>query len=195
MRRNHYLAIPRRRRQGKTDYRKRRGIVMGKDNFLTVGISNKHIYGQIHRVAAQGDQTICSFSSGSLSKLADWKGSAKNISSAYLTGYVLGKRALERKLTSVVYYSGIGSYIHGSRIASVMKGAKDAGLDIRVDEETLPPDERVKGVHISDYAKSLESEDKNAFNRFFSKILASGLNPKDYPEHFETVRKSIGSKC
>ncbi len=194
MRSKKYIEIPRRRRQGKTDYRKRRGIIASKRNFLTVSISNKHIYGQIHRASAKGDYTICSASSSDLLDIGGWRGSPKNIPSAYLTGYLLGKRSLGKDLNSVVYYSGVASYIHGSRIASLVKGAKDAGLDILVDDESLPDESRTKGEHIMIYARKLESEDKKSFNHSFSKILASGFSPFDYASQFEQTRKAIESR-
>lgn len=142
-----YVPIFRRRREGKTDYRKRRGIIVGEKEFLTVSISGKYVYGQIHRASSNGDFTICSATSLSLAKIAGWKGYSKNLPSAYLTGYLLGKRALAKNISNLVFYSGIDRFVHGSRIASLLNGAKEAGLNVMVDKKSLP-DEKLSLIHI-----------------------------------------------
>jgi large subunit ribosomal protein L18 len=187
---NHYVHIFRRRREGKTDYRKRRGIIVGRLPFLAVRISGRYIYAQIVRPTPSGDITICAASSRDLSQFG-WKGSSKNIPGAYLTGFYLGQLAQETKVKSVIMYSGVGRFIHGSRIASVINGAKEAGLEIGVDEDTLPDEDRTKGSHIAEYAKKLEAEDKDKLSRIFSKTISSGMSPADYPAHFEKVKAAI----
>ena len=47
------------------------------------------------------------------------------------------------------------------------------------------------GEHISDYAKSLLKENKEVFNKRFSKLLKEGFKPEKYSEHFEEMRKKI----
>ncbi len=76
-------------------------------------------------------------------------------------------------------YSGVGRFVHGSRIASLISGARDAGLEINVNEESLPDEKRLSGKHIADYSKMLEKEDNEKREQIFSKILSSGLNPSD----------------
>ena len=191
MPKSHYIHIFRRRREGKTDYRKRKGIIVGKSPFVSIRISGKYIYSQIMKPTATGDLTLCAASSRDLVKKFGWKGSTKNLPGAYLTGFYLGQLAGKENVKKAVVYSGVGRFVHGSRIASVVNGAKDAGLDIAVNEESLPEESRVRGKHIADYAKKLEQEDKEKFNQVFSKILSSGMNPSEYPAHFETVKSSI----
>ena len=126
-------------------------------------------------------------------KLFGWKGSTKSIPGAYLTGFYLGQIAKREGIEGAVVYSGVGRFVHGSRISSVIAGAKDAGLQVQIDEKSLPDEERIKGEHISNYGKDLEARDKDAFNKDFSGLLASGLNPVDYPSHFEQVKSSIAN--
>lgn len=187
---SHYVHIFRRRREGKTDYRKRRGIIVGRSPFLSVRVSGRYIYAQILRPTASGDVTICATSSRDLTKFG-WKGPSKNLPGAYLTGFYLGQLARQTNVKNAIVYSGVGRFIHGSRIASVINGAKEAGLEIGVDEESLPDEKRTKGTHIAEYAKKLESEDKEKFARVFSKALSSGMSPADYPAHFEKVKAAI----
>lgn len=187
----HYVHIFRRRREGKTDYRKRKGIVLGKLPFMSVRISGRYIYAQVIKPTATGDITLCSSSSRDLIEKFGWKGSAKNIPCAYLTGLHLGQLAKNREVSNVIVYSGVGRFVHGSRMASVVNGAKDAGLEIEIDEKILPDESRLKGSHIAEYAKKLESEDKAKYDATFSKLLSSGLNPAEYSEHFDKVKSAI----
>ncbi len=191
MARQEYLEIFRRRRAGKTDYRKRRGVIQGRKPFLTVRVSNKYIYGQVMRPAPNGDITLCAFSSRGLSKEHGWKGSAKNLPAAYLTGYELGKLAQKQKVSSAEVYSGVSRFVHGSRIAAFLGGAKDAGLELQFDEKILPDEERLKGAHIRDYGQKLNQENGAQYNEFFSKVLSRGMKPEDYPSHFESVKASM----
>ena len=186
---NRYVHIFRRRREGKTDYRKRRGMIVGRTPFLVVRISGRYVYAQILKPTPNGDLTICSASSRDLAKYG-WKGSAKNLSSAFLTGYRLGKVA-KGKVEDLVLYSGVGRFVHGSRIASVVKGVKEAGLDVSVGEDGLPDDKRTKGTHVAEYAKKLESEDKEKFQRVFSKVLSGGSSPASYPAEFDKVKLAL----
>jgi large subunit ribosomal protein L18 len=181
----------RRRREGKTDYRKRKGIIVGRSPFLAVRISGKYIYAQILKAAPTGDLTLCASSSRELGSKFGWKGSAKSIPSAYLTGYYLGRLAGQNDVKTVVVYSGVGRFVHGSRIASVINGAKDAGLEIEVNEESLPEEARLKGSHIASYAGKLEKEDASKYNQTFSKLISSGLKPTEYPAHFDQVKAAI----
>jgi large subunit ribosomal protein L18 len=189
-----YVHIFRRRREGKTDYRKRKGIILGKTPFISVHITGKYIYSQILKPSPSGDLTVAAASSRDLIKKFGWKGSTKNLPGAYLTGFYLGHLASERNLKEAVVYSGVGRFVHGSRIASLISGAKDAGLEISVDEESLPDDKRISGKHIAAYSDKLEKEDQEKRTQVFSKVIASGLNPSQYPAHFEDVKAKIGAE-
>ena len=191
MQKNHYIHIFRRRREGKTDYRKRRGLVVGRQPFLSVRVSGRYIYAQVVKTTANGDITMCFATSKDLAKKFGWKGSTKSLPGAYLTGYYLGKLAQKDNLGGVVVYSGVDRFVHGSRIASLLDGAKDAGLDVNIGDESLPEEDRERGSHIAEYAKKLQSEDKERFNKLFSKMLSSGFNPSDYPAHFDQVKSAI----
>ena len=191
---NQYIHIFRRRREGKTDYRKRKGIILGKTPFVCVHVSGKYIYSQVLKPSATGDLTVAAASSRDLVKKFGWKGSTKSLPSAYLTGYYLGHLAGEKSLKEAVVYSGVGRFVHGSRIASLISGAKDAGLEISVNEESLPDEDRISGKHIAAYSNKLEKEDRKKRDQVFSKILSSGMNPSEYPSHFEAVKAKIGSE-
>ncbi len=121
-------------------------MLMGKRNFVTVQISNENTQVQIHKPELSGDKVIASAHSRYLVSKG-WKGSRRNIPAAYLTGYLAGKKALGKGAKNAILYSGTRKYTQ--RMAAALKGVVDAGLEIPADSETFPPEERIKGEHLS----------------------------------------------
>ena len=137
---------------------------MGKRDFVTVKISNENTQVQIHRPELEGDKVIASAHSRFLIEKG-WKGSRKNISAAYLTGYFAGKKALGTGVKDAILYSGTDSYTQ--RMAAALKGVIDAGVEIPADSETFPSDERINGGHLA-VKKSIRSEKHILWNRIFA---------------------------
>jgi len=138
-------------------------MLMGRKDFVTVQISNENIQVQIHKPELSGDKVIASAHSRFLLSKG-WKGSRKNIPAAYLTGYVAGKKAINKGEKNVIMYSGTRKYTQ--RMAAALKGIIDAGLEIPADPETFPADERINGEHlkvkndISQMKSTIDSEVK-----------------------------------
>lgn len=160
-----YSKILRRLREEKTNYRRRRAMLMGKKDFITVKISNENMLVQIHAPELAGDKVIASAHSRFLLKNG-WKGSRKSVSAAYLTGYFAGKKAMGKGVKDAILYSGTDSY--SQRMAAALKGVIDAGLQIPANSETFPSDERINGQHLkvkNDVGKvksTIDSEVKTA---------------------------------
>jgi len=70
----------------------------------------------------------------------EYKGSLKSLQAAYLTGYIIGKIALEKKIKEAILDMGMHKNVHKSRIYAVLKGAIDAGLKIPHNQEALSLD-------------------------------------------------------
>ncbi|GFN40715.1 MAG: 50S ribosomal protein L18 [Nitrosopumilus sp.] len=153
-----YTKILRRIREEKTNYKKRKIMLMGKRDFVTVQISNENTQVQIHKPEMVGDKIIASAHSRYLISKG-WKGSRKNIPAAYLTGYLAGKKAMGKGAKNALLYSGTRKYTQ--RMAAALKGVIDAGLEVAADSETFPPEKRIKGEHLSV---------KNDVNQFKSTI-------------------------
>ncbi len=113
--------------------------------------------------------------------------------SAYLTGLLCARLATEKRIKSCVLDVGLVKPLAGSRIFAVLKGAIDGGLEIPHSEDSLPPEDRLRGVHIANYAAMLKSDKKQ---HTFSEYTKKGLDPKDMPKHFDIVKTNImkGSK-
>jgi large subunit ribosomal protein L18 len=157
-----YSVILRRLREEKTNYKKRKLMLMSRADFITVQISNENTLVQVHKPQFTGDKVVASAHSRFLISKG-WKGSRKNVPAAYLTGYLAGKKALASGTTSAILYSGTRKYTQ--RMAAALKGVIDAGLEIPASEETLPADERINGTHLkvkNDVAKIKSSIDSGA---------------------------------
>lgn len=136
-----------RRREGKTNYKRRLKLLSSKKPRLVVRKSLKYIRAQIVEFDKKGDKTIVSAFSKELEKLG-WKYSFKNLPASYLTGLLIGKRAIEKGLKEAILDIGLYPSTKESRIYACVKGALDAGLKIPVSEEVLPSEERIRGEHI-----------------------------------------------
>ena len=140
-----YAKILRRIREQKTNYNRRKSMLMGHRDFITVQISNENTHVQVIHPELTGDKVISSAHSRFLIEKG-WKGSRKNIPAAYLTGYFAGKKAIEKGASSAILYSGKRQYTQ--RMAAALKGIIDAGVEIPADEETFPADDRINGDHL-----------------------------------------------
>ena len=141
-----YSKILKRIRNEKTNYGKRKIMLMGKRDFVTVQISNENTQVQIHKPEMSGDKVIASAHSRYL-LAKGWKGSRKSIPAAYLTGYLAGKKAISHGAKDAIMYSGTRRYTQ--RMAAALKGIIDAGLKIPAAKETFPSDKRINGEHLS----------------------------------------------
>ncbi|MFP3217217.1 50S ribosomal protein L18 [Acidianus sp.] len=187
-----YKVKPRRRREGKTNYYKRYVYVLSRAIRLVVRLTNEYVIVSVMKFDPKGDITIASAHSIELVKKYGWKGDTNNTPAAYLTGFLAGLRAKKAGIESAVADIGLFTPTKGARVFYAIKGALDAGLKVPMGDIELDED-RIKGVHISEYAKKLEAENPEKFNKLFSRYLSRGLNPKDLPSHFEEVLNKIKS--
>ncbi|MEM3373845.1 MAG: 50S ribosomal protein L18 [Candidatus Woesearchaeota archaeon] len=160
MRKKLYTVPYRRKREGKTDYRKRLIILKSKLPRLVIRKSNKHMLAQIIVFNETGDKVLYSANTKELNKYG-WDKSTSNIPSAYLVGLLIAKKALkDNDELEVVVDLGLQAPIKGSKLFAVVKGASDGGLKINYSEEVVPKEERLFGEHISLKDLVLKVKDK-----------------------------------
>ena len=140
-----YSKMLKRIRNEKTNYKKRKIMLMSKRDFISVNVTDENTQVQILKPEISGDKVVASSHSRFLIK-EGWKGSRKNIPAAYLTGYSVGKKALAKGVNNAIVYSGTRKYTQ--RMAAAVKGVVDAGIKVPSDEETFPPEERINGDHL-----------------------------------------------
>jgi large subunit ribosomal protein L18 len=157
-----------RRREGKTNYRKRLALLKSGKPRLVIRKSLRYIRAQIVRFSSKGDETLVSAFSKELKKF-DWNFSCDNTPASYLTGLLIGKRALKKGISEVIVDIGVYPSTKGSRVYALVKGALDAGLKINVSKDVLPSEERIKGLHIANY-----------LDKF-----------RDLPKKFEEIREKL----
>ncbi len=155
-----YRVKMRRRREGKTDYRKRLALLKSGEPRAIVRKSLRYITVQIAEYHEDGDKILIGVNS---SKLKDygWNGSFKNTPAAYLTGLLAGKLALKNGIESAVLDIGLQRPVRGSRVYAVLKGLVDAGVEIPHSEEVYPSEERIRGEHISEDVAKMFDEVKS----------------------------------
>jgi len=95
--------------------------------------------------------------------------------------------------------TGLNRTSTGARVFGAMKGAVDGGLNIPHSTKRFPGYDsesksfnaevhrsHIFGIHVSDYMKSLEEEDPEAFKRQFSQYIKLGINA----DQIETIYKN-----
>ena len=182
-----YKLAFKRRKEGKTDYKARLKLVGQNKYRFVVRLSNKHIIAQIITISQEGDETLVSANSKELEGYG-WKAGGKNISAAYLTGFLCGKRALKKEINEATLDIGLKTSLKGSKIYAVLNGAVDAGFEIPHNDSVLPEQDRINGEHIAKYSESLsEAEVKEKFSKYKEK----GLSPAELPNHVITIKEKI----
>jgi large subunit ribosomal protein L18 len=148
-----YKVPFRRRREGRTDYRYRARLLRARVPRAVVRLSNKHASIQFIEYNAEGDRVLVSVHSKDL-KDYGWETSTNNIPSAYLTGFLAGKRALQKGIEKAVLDIGLKVPAKGATCFAALKGMVDAGMHIPHGEEVIPDEDRLKGAHISEELKN-----------------------------------------
>lgn len=155
----------RRRREALTNYKKRLRLLRSKKPRLVVRKSLKYTTIQIVEYSEKGDKILLGSTTRCLKDI-DWPASFSNISAAYLAGYMMGKKALEKNISSAVLDTGLEQPTKGGKIFAVVKGMRDAGVDVPCDETYLPNEELISGVHFGE-------ERKKAFDAAMEKLGAN----------------------
>lgn len=177
----------RRKTEGKTNYKKRLKLLKSQTPRLVVRLSNKKILTQITSYFPSGDRVILNVTSGDLRKIG-WNYSLSNIPAAYLTGLLIGRKALSKKIKDVVPDIGFHTPVKGSKIYSVLKGVVDAKVNLPCDPSIFPSQERLTGEHVKKYGAI--SKDGNQFSRH----KKDNIDINNITKSFEEIKKKILSE-
>lgn len=184
------FTVPfRRKRQGKTYYKKRLKMLMSDKCRFVVRRSLKNFQASIIEYNDAGDRILLTVNSNVLSKLG-WKGGAGNLPSAYLTGMLAGKKAIDKGINEAILDLGLNKSVKGSRLYAALAGALDAGLKIPFDHGMLPSKDRISGEHIAKYAQLLKKNQAKPGIQF-SSYIKKGMNPEDITKHFNEIKGKI----
>ncbi len=142
-------AVFRRKREGKTNYRKRFALLKSGKPRVIVRKSNSNIRIQFALYDGMGDRVVVSAMGSELKKYG-WNYSFSNAPAAYLTGIMAGRKAIKKGINEGVLDIGLRHISRGGNISSALKGLLDAGVNISHGEEILPGDDRIYGKHIDE---------------------------------------------
>lgn len=183
-----YKVKFRRRREGKTDYYRRRRLLLSRKPRLVVRKTNTKVIVQFIKANVIGDSTVASALSTELVNHGLTSGTG-NMPAAYLTGMLAGLRAKARGIDSAILDIGLIPPVKGSKIYAVLKGVLEAGLDIPHNQEVLPDDDRTAGKHIVDAFQHFSKSSKET--PMFSIVGKKKTNITAIPKKFETVKKAL----
>ena len=153
-------TVKKRRRQNRTDYLNRLNLLKSEKPRLVFRKTNKLIISQYVTSEDAQDKIVFGITSKKLLSFGwpeNMKGSLKSIPAAYLTGYLIGKEILKKKLKNPIVDFGMYRTLHKTKLFAFLKGAIDSGIKINCSEETFPEEERIVGSKLSkDFQKEFE---------------------------------------
>jgi len=172
-----------RRRENRTDYKKRMSFLKSSSPRIVFRRTNKYIIAQYVTSKEAQDRIEYGIISKSLLEYGwpkELEGSLKSLPASYLTGFLFGKKILEKNLLkelntknqNSVVDIGLTRKIHKNRFFAFLKGLKDAGINIKCEEEFFPEEEKIKG-------KNLKKDFSDNFEKIKSNIETNGKAKKD----------------
>jgi large subunit ribosomal protein L18 len=191
MARDSRYCVPfRRRRDGKTDYKARKALVLSGKPRLVVRNSLENVIAQIVVAKPHGDEALVSAQSRELTKKYGWQAPRGNVPAAYLTGLLCGLKAKAQGIEEAILDIGLQSPSKGSRAFAALKGVLDSGIRVPHSKEKLPDEKRIRGEHVARYAEILASNTE-VYQSKFSKYLEQKIPPENLPKHCLKVKADI----
>lgn len=185
-----YRVKFRRRRLGRTNYYRRVGLISSGIARLVIRRSNRYVLVQLITSDQARDRIVASASSREL-KLVGYPTGLSSAPACYLTGHLIGLRALQKGVKEAIADLGEIPKLIRTDVYAVVKGCIDAGVSVRHGEGVFPADERLNGEHIAAYAKSLKEGAPDRYAKLFSNYLKAGISPESLPSLVASVRKEL----
>lgn len=184
-----YRIMFRRKREGRTNYKKRLNTLSSRKLRLVVRKSINNIQACAVDYEEKGDKIIACAHSKELVKLG-WKYNTGNVPAAYLTGLLLGKKAKEKGIPSLVLDIGLCKSVAGSRLYAVLSGVVDGGIKVPHDSKILPTEERLSGKHITDFAGKIK-DDKDKMQKQFGNYIKNNVDPSNIEKNFSELKNKL----
>ena len=180
----------RRKREKRTDYKRRRHLLLSGKPRLVVRFTNHRIIAQVVKFAAVGDAHVAAVDSAALLKKHGWKYSYKNTPAAYLTGLAIGKLAVAKGEKEAILDTGFPTPLRKGKQYAFLKGVLDSGLEVPHGGDEIFPDEgRISGEHIAAYAKHLQSSGE--YEKRFTEYLKNNVKAEEITAQFEKVKQAL----
>ncbi|MEK6817295.1 MAG: 50S ribosomal protein L18 [Nanoarchaeota archaeon] len=142
-------TLKRRRKEYRTDYKKRFALLKSRLPRIVFRKTNKYLIAQYIKSKEAQDTILFGLDSKELLKYG-WpeKESIKSIPASYLTGYLMGKKIMLKKLEKPIIDFGMARVIHKTRAPAFIKGLIDSGIKIECEKENFPEESRIRGEHL-----------------------------------------------
>lgn len=179
-----FTVRKRRRREGKTDYKRRLKLLLSNKPRMVVRRSIDNMTVQLVEYSPKGDRVVVAAHSNQLKKLG-WKFNKSNLPASYLLGMLFASKAKKKKHAEAILDTGLQESVKGSKIYAVLKGAVDNGMHIPHSPEVLPDEKRVSGASIVEFAKKIKAEgNKSQFSKY---------DVDQFQKNFEEIKNKIKS--
>lgn len=141
-----------RRLEAKTDYKAREVMLRSKKPRIVFRKTNRYIIGQYIKSNQAQDAIICLAISKELLKYG-WQetavGSLKAIPASYLTGFLLGKKIIDKEeKADAIFDIGLLRNVKKSKIFAFLKGVIDSGIKLNHKPQIFPDESRILGRHM-----------------------------------------------
>jgi large subunit ribosomal protein L18 len=156
----------RRRRERKTDYGKRIKLLKSKSPRIVFRKTNRYIIAEYITSKEAKDKVEIGLTSKKLKEFGwpkEFEGSLKSIPASYLTGLLMGKEIIKKKLKTPIIDLGMVRAIKKTKAYAFLRGLKDAGIKINCAEENFPEEEKISG-------KNMKKDFSETFKEIKSKI-------------------------
>ena len=142
-------TLKRRRKEYKTDYKKRFALLKSKLPRIIFRKTNRYLITQYIKSDGAQDKILIGIDSKVLLKYG-WpkEESIKSTPAAYLTGYLIGKKLLSKRLEKPILDLGMARVLHKTVIYAFIQGLIDSGIKIECKKENFPEESRIKGEHL-----------------------------------------------
>ncbi|MEK6895710.1 MAG: 50S ribosomal protein L18 [Nanoarchaeota archaeon] len=141
----------RRRRENKTDYKKRINLLKGEKARIVFRKTNRYIISQYVTSKDAQDKVEFTITSKELLRHG-WpekaSGSLKSLTASYLTGFLTGIKIKKEKKETPIVDLGMTRTLHGTKVFAFIKGLIDAGVTIPCKKDAFPSEERLNGEHM-----------------------------------------------
>ena len=138
----------RRRREGKTDYSNRIKLLKSGKPRIVFRKTNKYFLVQYVTSKEAQDKVELNFTSKELLEFGwpkEFNSELKSIPASYLTGFLTGKKIVQKKLEQPILDFGMIRMLHKTKVYGFLKGLIDSGIKISCKEEAFPEEARIKG--------------------------------------------------
>lgn len=167
-----YRVAFRRRREGKTDYRRRLALLKSGETRVVVRRTLGNVIVQFVNYDEMGDQIVAQAEARELPALG-WAGYTSNTPAAYLTGVLAAKRAKDAGVGESILDIGMQVPHKGGNLFAALQGVIDGGVQVPHNPDVLPVEERLTGAHV---------KKTGDVGTVFEKITGKARTPKAAPK-------------